>query len=69
MKKKSHKAAGRATDRSLTRKKITSMKEAEAGTAEAPFMEVISFLFRLRSVAQPAAEGDFFYMSPKPVHV
>ena len=58
-----------ATDRSLSRMEITGMKGAEAGTAEAPFMEVISFLFRLRSVVQPAAEGDFFYMSPKPVPV
>ena len=67
MKKKSHKAAGRATDCSLTRMKITCMKGAEAGTAEAPFMEVI-FLLWLRS-EPAAAAGDFFYMSPKPVPV
>ena len=60
-----------ATDRSLSRMEITGMKGAKAvrQPAEAPFMEVISFLFRLRSVAQPAAEGDFFFMSPKPVPV
>ena len=56
-----------ATDRSLRRMEITGMKGAEAGTAEAPFMEVI-FLLWLRS-EPAAAAGNFFYMSPKPVPV
>ena len=51
-----------ATDHGLSRMKITGMKGA-------PFMEVIFFLLRQRSVVQPAAEGDFFYMSSKPVPV
>ena len=64
MEKKPHEAAGLAIDRSL----ITVMKRAKAmrEPAEAPFMTVI----RLRSEpASAAAEGDFFFMGPKPVPV